>query len=70
MVTSSLDFDVGSALTVPTTLDLNPSFPTLIEAGAFDLERGVFQPTHRARRLIRLRFDRGYPAWRRRCMGQ
>jgi len=69
MVTKTLDADVGAALVVPTTIDLEPTFPTLIEAGSFDLERGRFEPTHRARRLVRLRFDRGYPGWVRRCQG-
>ena|GEM_PF-5826432 len=70
MVTRTLDADVGSALVVPTTMDLNTAFPTLIEAGSFDLNERAFQPSHRARRLIRLKFDRGYPSWRRRCMGR
>ena len=70
MVTRTLDADIGSALVVPTTMDLNTAFPTLIEAGSFDLAERAFQPSHRARRLIRLKFDRGYPGWRRRCMGR
>ena len=68
-VTTTLDADIGTALVVPTTIDLEPTFPTLIEAGVFDLERRTFSATHRARRLVRLRFDRGYPDWVRRCMG-
>ena len=54
---------------MPTTIDLDPSFPALIEAGSFDLQQRRFEPTHRARRLINLRFDRGYPGWVRRCKG-
>jgi hypothetical protein len=69
MVTTSLDADIGGALVVPTTIDLDPSFPALIEAGSFDLQQRRFEPTHRARRLINLRFDRGYPGWVRRCKG-
>ena len=68
-VTTTLDADIGTALVVPTTIDLEPTFPTLIEAGVFDLEQRTFSATHRARRLVRLRFDRGYPDWVRRCMG-
>ena len=69
-VTKTLDADIGTALVVPTTIDLEPTFPTLIEAGAFDLEKRAFSATHRARRLMRLRFDRSYPDWVRRCMGR
>jgi hypothetical protein len=54
---------------VPTTIDLEPVFPTLIEAGEFDLEERRFRATHRAQRLLKLRFDRGYPGWVRRCKG-
>ena len=69
MITTALDVDVGGALVVPTTIDLEPVFPTLIEAGEFDLEERRFRATHRAQRLLKLRFDRGYPAWVRRCKG-
>ena len=61
---------LGDALVVPTTIDLDPSFPTLIEAGTFDPAGAAFTPTHRAERLVRLRFDRGYPAWVRRVQGR
>ncbi|MCK5943204.1 MAG: hypothetical protein KAI24_14585 [Planctomycetes bacterium] len=61
---------VGDQLSVPTTLDLDPTFPVLIEAGRFTQAPAAFTPTHRARRLLRLRFDRGYPAWVRRAQGQ
>ena len=60
---------VGEALCVPTTMDLSPSFPALLEAGAVDAN-GVFRATHRARRMFELRFDRGYPAWVRRAQGK
>ncbi|MGC6488034.1 MAG: hypothetical protein ACON4Z_10340 [Planctomycetota bacterium] len=70
MVTRTLDADIGGALVVPTTIDLEPTFPALVEAGEFDLERGRFRPTHRAQRLLQLRFDRGYPGWVRRCQGR
>ncbi len=59
----------GEALTVPTTIDRVPEFPALIEAGSFDQTRGVFVPSHRARRLITFRFDRGYPGWVRLLQG-
>ena len=68
-VTRTWDVDIGSRLDVPTTIDLDPTFPTLIEAGDFDAQN-TFRPTHRARRMIRLNFDRSFPEWRRRCMGQ
>lgn len=61
--------DVGHALLVPVTLDLVPEFPTLLEGGDVDLARGGFVPSHRATRLLRFRFDRGYPAWVRRADG-
>jgi len=60
---------VGDMLPVPTTIDLDPSFPVLIEAGSFDPKQATFTPTHRARRMIRFRFDRNYPAWVRRAQG-
>jgi hypothetical protein len=60
---------IGDALAVPTTIDLVPDFPTLFEAGTVDLATLRFTPTHRARRLITFRFDRGYPAWVRRAQG-
>ena len=62
--------DLGSALVVPTTIDVDPAFPVLIEAGRLDLAAMAFVPTHRARRLLRFRFDRSYPAWVRRARGE
>jgi len=52
---------VMEGLSVPTTHDLTPELPVLVEAGAMMGDR--FTPTHRARRLLTFRFDRGYPAW-------
>lgn len=60
---------VGEALPIPTTLDLVPEFPLLLEAGGLDAER-QFVPTHRARRLLTMRFDRDYPRWMRRVQGR
>ncbi len=59
---------LGEALDVPTTLDLAPEFPVLIEAGR--LENGAFVPSARARRFVSFRFDRGYPAWKRLVQGK
>ena len=59
----------GEALTVPTTIDRVPEFPVLIEAGSLDHASGSFLPSHRARRLLTFRFDRGYPAWTRLVQG-
>lgn len=59
----------GEALTVPTTIDLVPEFPVLLEAGSLDRSQGRFLPSHRARRLLTFRFDRGYPAWTRLVQG-
>lgn len=59
---------LGEALDVPTTLDLNPTFPVLIEAGSF--ADGAFVPSARARRFVYFRFDRGYPAWKRLVQGK
>lgn len=61
---------LGDALTVPTTIDLVPEFPVLIEAGEFDLQKLLFTPTHRARRMIVFRFDRSYPTWVRKVQGR
>ncbi len=61
---------LSDALPVPTTIDLVPEFPTLIEAGTFDLTSNVFTPTHRARRMITFRFDRRYPEWVRKVQGR
>jgi hypothetical protein len=63
---------VGDALVLPSTIDLVPEFPTLVEAGAMtgsDLATAAFVPSHRARRLVTLRLDRGYPGWVRRAQG-
>ena len=54
---------VGEALIVPTTIDLDPAFPTLLEGGTFDMATRTFTATHRARRMITFRFDRGYAHW-------
>lgn len=54
-------------LEVPTIVDLDPTFPVLVEAGS--VADGQFVPTHRARQLPKLRFDRGYPAVVRRMLG-
>jgi len=64
------DSFLGDALPVPTTIDLVPEFPTLIEAGTFDMEQMVFTPTHRAQRMIVFRFDRRYPDWVRKVQGK
>jgi len=61
---------ISKALEIPTTIDLEPSFPALVEAGTIDLQDRSFTPTHRARRLVTFRFDRGYPAWVRRAEGK
>ncbi|MEQ1633264.1 MAG: hypothetical protein ABL997_12880, partial [Planctomycetota bacterium] len=42
-----------------TIMDLSTDFPVLIEGGTFD--GATFTPTHRARRLVTFRFDRGLP---------
>ncbi|MCU0863132.1 MAG: hypothetical protein MUC36_05020 [Planctomycetes bacterium] len=62
---------IGDALDVPTTIDREPVFPVLLEAGTYQLAAGsaVFTPTHRCRRLLRFRFDRDYPQWRRAVQG-
>jgi len=54
-------------LEVPTIVDLTPSFPVLIEAGR--IRNDQFVPTHRARTLPVMHFDRGYPAVVRRMLG-
>lgn len=65
---------VGDALVIPTTIDRVPEFPVLLEAGTLegDPRSGpiTFVPTHRSRRLLTFRFDRGYPAWVRRAQGR
>ena len=58
------DTFIGEVLDVPTTIDLVPEFPMLLEAGDVDLKTGGFTATHRARRLLTFRFDRGYRAWK------
>lgn len=64
------DTFLGEALTVPTTIDIDPEFPVLIEAGNFEMTTTSFTPTHRANRLLRFRFDRDYPAWVRKVQGK
>jgi hypothetical protein len=54
-------------LQVPTTIDLDPAFPVLVEAG--DVVDGRFVVERRARRWLTFRFDRGYPAWVRSALG-
>lgn len=61
---------LGDGLTVPATTDLDTDFPLLLEAGTVDPGSSTFLPTHRASRLLRLRLDRGYPAWVRRVQGR
>jgi hypothetical protein len=63
-------FFLANALPVPTTIDLVPEFPTLIEAGMFDMATQAFTPSHRARRLVRFRFDRRYAEWVRTVQGR
>jgi len=60
----------GEGLTIPTTIDLVPEFPVLIEAGTLRMPDKTFVPSHRARRLLTFRFDRGYPAWVRLVQGK
>jgi hypothetical protein len=60
---------VGEALGVPTTMDLESAFPCLLEAGSIAPD-GAFQATHRARRMIVLRFDRGFAGWVRKAQGR
>ncbi|MCR9243650.1 MAG: hypothetical protein NXI31_01370 [bacterium] len=59
----------GLDLLVPTTIDLRPEFPALLEAGRFDLASARFTATHRARRLVTFRFDRSFPSWIRLLQG-
>lgn len=54
-------------LEVPTIVDLEPNFPLLVEAGS--VVDSQFVPSHRARQLPLLRFDRGYPGVVRRMLG-
>lgn len=58
---------VMTGLQIPVTHDLAPEFPVLIEAGS--LQGDQFHASHRARRLLVFRFDRGYPAWVRHALG-
>ncbi len=53
------------ALGIPTTHDLVPEFPALVEVGS--MQGDTFVPSHRAHRLLTLRFDRDYQAWVRRA---
>ncbi|MGE3171876.1 MAG: glycosyltransferase family 39 protein [Planctomycetota bacterium] len=52
--------DMIHGLELPTILDRVPEFPVLIEGGT--VQNGAFRPTHRARQLLRVRFDRQLPA--------
>jgi len=54
---------------VPTTMDLDPAFPCLLEAGSIDAA-GAFAPTHCARRMFVLRFDHGFVGWLRVAQGR
>jgi len=63
------DTFIGDALPVPTTIDLVPEYPVLIEAGIFDFDKRTFTPSHRARRMITFRFDRDYADWVRTVQG-
>ncbi|MFK7741202.1 MAG: hypothetical protein AB8H80_12860 [Planctomycetota bacterium] len=69
-LTADLTVKIGDVLVLPTTHDLQATFPTLIEAGSLDPAAGRFVPSHRARRLIRFRFDRRYADWVRRVQGK
>ena len=60
---------IGEIIGLPATMDLDPAFPVMLEAGSFDFATLQFTPSHRARRLLTFRFDRGYEAWRRRVQG-
>lgn len=60
------DAFVMRGLEITTTHDLVPEFPVLVEAGTIVGDR--FVATHRARRLLTFRFDRGYPAWVRKAL--
>jgi hypothetical protein len=59
---------VGEDITVPTVIDRVPEFPVLLEAGW--MAGAQFVPSHRARRLLTFRFDRGYAAWARLVQGR
>jgi hypothetical protein len=63
---------IGDALDVPTTIDREPVFPVLLEAGDYRLVDGSvhFTPTHRSYRPLQFRFDRDYPRWRRTVQGK
>lgn len=60
---------IGEIVGLPATMDFDPAFPVMLEAGTFDFATLQFTPTHRARRLLTFRFDRGYESWRRRVQG-
>ena len=62
--------NLGDGMVVPATIDLDPTFPALLEAGELDLQRLRFTPTHVASRLLRLRYDRGYAGWVRLVQGR
>ena len=65
---AALPLNFGDGMVVPTAIDRTTVFPTMLEAGRFDGQR--FEPTHRARRLLKLRYDRGYPGWVRLVQGR
>jgi len=58
----------GDGTVLPATMDLDPEFPALLEAG--QMEGAHFLPSHRADRLLRFRFDRGYADWVRLVQGR
>ena len=51
---------VAFALEVPTGLDLEPSFPVLVEAGALDAATGTFTATHANHEVLRLGLERSF----------
>lgn len=61
-------YNLAEGIQVPTIIDLEPEFPALLEQGT--REGVIFHPTHRARRLLKFRFDRSYPAWVRLVQGR
>ncbi|MBL9079896.1 MAG: hypothetical protein JNL08_20550 [Planctomycetes bacterium] len=61
------DAFVMRGLEVPTTIDLSPAFPVLLETGAITGDR--FVATRRTRRPVTFAFDRDYPRWVRQTLG-
>ena len=57
-----------AGLIVPSTIDLNPVFPVLVEAGYGSGHE--FVATHRARELLGFRFDHDFPKMLRKVLGQ